>query len=104
MLNHMKSLRLLSITQYTFLRQIHQERKLYEEFYTENEVYELDELNSLGYIKTEDVEISFDQLITDFDKVFDSPQCNKLDINSVIKKYVPDFQHIETGKNLTKKM
>ena len=28
----------------------------------------------------------------------------KSDIVSVIKKYVPDFEHIETGKNLDQKM
>ena len=29
---------------------------------------------------------------------------NKLDIIIVIKKYVPDFMHIETGKHLDQKM
>ena len=28
----------------------------------------------------------------------------KLDIVKVIKKYVPDFMHIETGKHLDQKM
>ena len=29
---------------------------------------------------------------------------SKLDIVNVIKKYVPDFMHIETGKHLDQKM
>jgi FlaA1/EpsC-like NDP-sugar epimerase len=78
--------------------------KTYEEFYTEEEDYELDEFDSLGYIKTKEEPISFDEVIRDFDVVFDNPESTKADIVAVIKKYVPDFQHIETGKHLDQKM
>ena len=37
-------------------------------------------------------------------EVFDNPESTKADIVAVIKKYVPDFQHIETGKHLDQKM
>ena len=78
--------------------------KTYEEFYTEEEDYNIDQYNSLGYIKTKEEPISFDGVIEDFDAVFDNPESTKADIVSVIKKYVPDFQHIETGKHLDQKM
>ena len=78
--------------------------KTYEEFYTEEEDYIIDAFDSLGYIKTKEEPISFDGVIKGFDGVFDNPESTKADIVSVIKKYVPDFQHIETGKHLDQKM
>jgi FlaA1/EpsC-like NDP-sugar epimerase len=78
--------------------------KTYEEFYTEEEDYVIDEFDSLGYIRTKEEPISFDEVIRDFDAVFDNPESTKADIVAVIKNYVPDFQHIETGKHLDQKM
>jgi len=78
--------------------------KTYEEFYTEEEDYELNKFNSLGYIISPEVEISFKEVISDFDSVFDNPNSKKADIVTIIKKYVPDFMHIETGKHLDQKM
>lgn len=78
--------------------------KTYEEFYTEEEDYDIEQYDSLGYIKTREERISFDEVKKDFDQVFENPQSNKADIVSVIKKYVPDFEHIETGKHLDQKM
>ena len=78
--------------------------KTYEEFYTENEEYDINTYDSLGYIKTVEQPISFKEVINDFDEVFDNPNSTKADIVAVIKKYVPDFEHIETGKHLDQKM
>jgi FlaA1/EpsC-like NDP-sugar epimerase len=78
--------------------------KTYEEFYTEEEDYDTEQYDSLGFIKTSQESISFDEVKRDFDQVFENPDSTKLDIISVIKKYVPDFQHIETGKHLDQKM
>jgi FlaA1/EpsC-like NDP-sugar epimerase len=78
--------------------------KTYEEFYTEDEDYVLDRYNSLGYINSIDEMISFEKVTFDFNSIFSNPNCSKLDIISVIKKYVPGFVHIETGKNLDQKM
>ena len=57
-----------------------------------------------GVIKKREELISFVEVKTDLDKVFDNPNSTKADIVSVIKKYVPDFEHIETGKHLDQKM
>jgi FlaA1/EpsC-like NDP-sugar epimerase len=78
--------------------------KKFEEFYTEDEDFKIEEYDSLGYIKTEHIYISFNELKSDFDKVFDNPKHIKSDIVEIIKKYVPDFKHIETGKHLDQKM
>lgn len=78
--------------------------KAYEEFFTNDENYNIDEYDSLGYIKTVEQSISFEEVKQEFDKVFDNPDSTKADIVSVIKKYVPDFEHIETGKHLDQKM
>ena len=78
--------------------------KTYEEFYTEDEDYDIDQYDSLGFIKTTESPINFEEVKSDFEKVFDNLQSTKADIVSVIKKYVPDFEHIETGKHLDQKM
>ena len=78
--------------------------KTYEEFYTEEEDYEINEYDSLGYINTPEIEISFEEVIANFESVFNNPNSDKSDIVNIINKYVPDFMHIETGKNLDQKM
>ena len=78
--------------------------KTYEEFYTEVEDYDINAYDSLGFINTPDVKISFEEVDADFEKVFNNPNSQKSDIVRVIKKYVPDFMHIETGKHLDQKM
>ena len=78
--------------------------KTYEEFFTEEEDYEVNEFESLGYINTSEVNISFEDVEADFESVFNNPNSNKADIVKIIKKYVPDFMHIETGKHLDQKM
>ena len=78
--------------------------KTYEEFFTELEDYEINEFDSLGYINSGEVKISFDDVESDFINIFSNPDSNKSDIIRVINKYVPDFEHIETGKHLDQKM
>ena len=78
--------------------------KTYEEFYTDAEDYNIKTYDSLGFINTPEVEISFEKVEMDFDTVFESPDSDKSDIVNVINKYVPDFMHIETGKHLDQKM
>jgi len=78
--------------------------KTYEEFFTEEEDYVVNEFDSLGYIKTSEVNISFVEVEADFESVFNNLNSEKSDIVTIIKKYVPDFMHIETGKHLDQKM
>ena len=78
--------------------------KTYEEFYTEEEDFNIEEFDSLGYIKTEEQTISFQEVKNDFERVFENFDSTKADIVKVIKKYVSNFEHIETGKHLDQKM
>jgi len=78
--------------------------KTYEEFYTDEEDYEINKYDSLGFINTPDIKISFEEVEADFESVFNNPNSEKSDIVTIIKKYVPDFMHIETGKHLDQKM
>ena len=78
--------------------------KTYEEFYTEEEDYNVKKYDSLGFINTPEVKISFEGVEADFEAVFSDLNSAKLDIVKVINKYVPDFMHIETGKHLDQKM
>tara|TARA_B100001059_G_scaffold236765_1_gene290055 strand:+ start:8036 stop:9205 length:1170 start_codon:yes stop_codon:yes gene_type:complete len=78
--------------------------KAFEEFYTENEDYDLTEYDSLGFIKSKDTQISHEEVILDFESVFSKRKFDKKNIIKVINKYVPDFIHFETGKNLDQKM
>ncbi len=78
--------------------------KSFEEFYSKDEDFEIEEFDSMGYIKTAPINISFKELISDFNEVFNNPQSEKSDIIKVVNKYVPTFQHIETGKHLDQKM
>ena len=39
-----------------------------------------------------------------FNKVFEDEDSTKINIVNVLNKYVSDFTHIETGKNLDQKM
>ncbi len=78
--------------------------KTYEEFYTEDEDYDLTSFHSLGFINSNKINISFEDVKADFENVFNNLNSQKSDIISVIKKYVPDFMHLETGKHLDQKM
>ena len=78
--------------------------KTYEEFYTEDENYNIKKYASLGFIMTSKTEVSFEDVEGSFENVFSNSNCEKLDIVKVIKKYVPGFMHIETGKHLDQKM
>ena len=78
--------------------------KKYEEFFTEDEDYEVNKYESLGFINTPEIKISFEDVEADFENVFNNLNSQKSDIVTIIKKYVPDFMHIETGKHLDQKM
>lgn len=80
--------------------------KAYEEFYTNEEKVDLDRFSSLGVVLDKDIpdvlriEVLFDELIA----AFDSDDVNKEKIVSIMSKYLPSFEHIETGKSLDGKM
>ena len=80
--------------------------KLYEEFFTEQDQLDLSRFESLGVIiNSKKVPISqLNIALTEIATILNSEGYDKEMIVEVMKKYIPDFEHIETGKNLDQKM
>ncbi len=80
--------------------------KLYEEFFTETDVVDQHSFSSLGVIKNArklpivEIELTIKALKT----LMDSGNYDKSAIVGLLQQYIPDFQHIETGKSLDQKM
>ncbi|MES2372514.1 MAG: polysaccharide biosynthesis protein [Bacteroidota bacterium] len=80
--------------------------KLYEEFYTDEEAYKLNKFEALGVIeKKPPYEIAaFDTIINELEHLLAKEETVKSDIVSWLHKYIPEFEHVETGLSLDKKM
>ena len=80
--------------------------KSFEEFYVDGENIDLERFRSLGVIKDKTVpdKSAVIDLIAALDEVFESEQCSKMDVVNIISAYLPNFEHIETGKSLDGKM
>ncbi|MEZ7500383.1 polysaccharide biosynthesis protein [Flavobacterium sp. Arc3] len=80
--------------------------KLYEEFFTDADEVNLLQFESLGVIKNarklpvEEIEMC----LNDLQQLMNSGNYDKQTIVENLKKYLPDFEHIETGKSLDQKM
>ncbi len=80
--------------------------KDFEEFFIEGEQVNMERFSSLGVI--EDMkyrsELEVDILFAALDEVFNKNNFNKEEIVAVMKGFIPNFVHIERGKNLDQKM
>lgn len=80
--------------------------KSYEEFYTDEENVDFDRLHALGVVTDKEipdkdkVEVLFEELT----KAFEKEESTKEEIIAIMKSYLPNFEHIETGKSLDSKM
>jgi FlaA1/EpsC-like NDP-sugar epimerase len=80
--------------------------KSFEEFYTEKEDLDNESFINLGVVKNskkrslQEIDAIFDQLRT----LFESQEVTKAAIVDILKVYLPNFEHIETGKGLDSKM
>lgn len=80
--------------------------KAFEEFYTDTENVDLKRMKTLGVVvdkalpDSEKIKVLFDKLTKEFEKA----EPTKTEVISVIKEYLPNFEHIETGKSLDSKM
>lgn len=80
--------------------------KPYEEFYTDEESVDMERLQALGVITGKQVtdkkkvEVLFDKLSAEFAK----EETSKETIIKIMQEYLPNFEHIETGKSLDSKM
>lgn len=80
--------------------------KLYEEFYTETDLVDQETFSSLGVIKNARKlpKSKIESTIIELKTLMDSGNYDKSSIVELLQKYIPDFQHIETGKTLDQKM
>lgn len=80
--------------------------KPYEEFFTENEVVHLEKYQSLGVIDVKDFKPKpvIENFIGDLENLFKNPKTEKSDIVKLMKEFLVNFDHHETGKNLDQKM
>ncbi len=80
--------------------------KAFEEFYVEGETVDMERFRSLGVItdKQEPNRNDVVELIKTLDDTFKTEGCQKSDIVRLISSYLPNFEHIETGKSLDGKM
>lgn len=80
--------------------------KSFEEFFTEKEELDNDSFINLGVVKNsrkrsiEEIDSIFNQLHA----LFESENITKSAIVDILKVYLPNFEHIETGKGLDSKM
>lgn len=80
--------------------------KSFEEFYVEGEKINTERFKSLGVITDKLVpdKSAVTDLILCLDEAFQSEHCSKEKIITILREYLPNFEHIETGKNLDGKM
>ncbi len=80
--------------------------KHYEEFFTNSDTVIMDKFEALGVVNNAEIpnhkEINL--LLNEFHSLFEDGTINKTDIIHLLNKYLPDFNHIETGKSLDQKM
>jgi FlaA1/EpsC-like NDP-sugar epimerase len=80
--------------------------KSFEEFYTDKELLDNDSFVNLGVVKNSkkrsihEIDAIFDRL----HQLFASGNVTKSGIVEILKVYLPNFEHIETGKGLDSKM
>ena len=75
-----------------------------EEFYTENELINLERYSGLGFkINNNNLQYNVDKLCDDIDKLFKEFLTKEIFLKT-ISKYLPNFNHLEYGKNLDDKM
>lgn len=80
--------------------------KPYEEFYTVDETLDMKRLSALGVITGKGIpnKDNLDKLLENLSMSFDKVEIGKDEIVGIIKEYLPNFEHIETGKSLDCKM
>lgn len=80
--------------------------KPYEEFFTDSEHIDMNRFFSLGVItdKGKPNKTKIEKLIENLSIAFKERETTKEEIIHIIKSYLPNFNHIETGRTLDEKM
>ncbi len=80
--------------------------KPFEEFVTDEEIADMNRFSSLGVItgKTIPDQERINTLFKNLYSAFEKEKTTKDEIVGIMKEYLPNFEHIETGKSLDSKM
>ena len=80
--------------------------KDFEEFFTSNEVLDMERFENLGIIKNEPVydESDLQKFTSAIDNMMAKKEWNKAEIVDLFNEMIPNFNHKETGKYLDNKM
>lgn len=80
--------------------------KTLEEFYTNEEQIDWEKFNELAVIKNaKSINMkNLDHIESDFSNIFAKTSVSKNDIIALLQRYLPNFNHFETGMNLDQKM
>ncbi|ORU01013.1 UDP-N-acetylglucosamine 4,6-dehydratase [Anaerovibrio sp. JC8] len=80
--------------------------KAYEEFYTGSEKVDMNRLKSLGIVTDKQIpdKAKVKSLFDKLTAVFEQDSTTKEDVVAIMADYLPNFEHIETGKSLDSKM
>ena len=80
--------------------------KPYEEFLAEKETADFNRFQSLGVITGKPIpdKRKVEVLLRELDELFNKDNTTKEEVICVMKDYLPNFEHLETGKSLDSKM
>lgn len=80
--------------------------KSYEEFFTDEEVVDMNRFCSLGVVMEKDIpeKQKIEKLYSELTNAFSTDKVTKEDIVGLLEVYLPEFKHIEAGKSLDSKM
>ncbi len=80
--------------------------KAYEEFYTQEEIVDLETFHSIGIIQNSKRRTlkELEELFQEFQAIFTKTNFTKEEIIQVIQNFLGNFNHLETGKYLDAKM
>ncbi len=80
--------------------------KPFEEFVTDNETADMERFSSLGVITGKEIpdQEKVKKLFVDLNAAFTKEETTKEEVIRIMKEYLPNFEHIETGKSLDSKM
>ena len=80
--------------------------KPFEEFVTESETANYNRYESLGVIENKTIpdKVKITELFDKLNSAFNRSETTKEEIVDIMKNYLPNFEHIETGKSLDNKM
>lgn len=80
--------------------------KDYEEFYVPGEKLNMTRFSSLGVIEKVGSRPmqELDSFFAELENIFAEPDFTKEEVVAAIKRFIPNFEHIERGKNLDQKM